>query len=144
MIRMAFERVEVLADPAAMALLYAHHEEIVGAHVPIFTQANVEQYKQLESKELLRILVAWDEKQNPVGYVVFFVTSSLQGNERVAQCDMYYVRPDQRYHFVGLQLMSTMIKHLVEVERVTKIRGMSSAKLDTSALWRWLGFEMTG
>jgi hypothetical protein len=143
MITMRLESIDQCLDQRGLALLTAHHDEINRAGLSAFDQRNIDRYRAIEAAGGLRIMVAREDNEQ-VGYAVFFVSPSNQTGGKVAQSDMYFVRPDKRFAFIGLHLMTAMITHLVTHEGVTEVRGMSSTRLDTGPLWRWLGFEMTG
>jgi len=83
------------------------------------------------------------ENDELIGYAVFIVAPAKQRAGKVAQCDLVYVRPDKRFGRVGVNMLKAMLERLA-AEGVTIVRGMSSTRVDTGPLWRWLGFELTG
>jgi len=143
MITFALESVDTAFDAYAMHWLAEYHGELARTGVRKFDLTNVEQYRQFQKAGGLRLMVARDETGMAIGFCTFFVMRSAQAAELVAQSDMLFVRPDKRAHLIGLDMVARMMKGLKE-EGVTLFRATSSTRTDSSALWRWLGFSMTG
>lgn len=133
---------DVYGDAYSHYWLERYHHEVANRDYLPFGADNVDEYRRLERTKVLRLMVA-RERGHAIGYCTAFVANSKQAHLQVAQIDMLFVRPDRRKLFVGLLLVKHMIERLRD-EGVTQFRALSSARLDSASLWRFLGFEMTG
>jgi GNAT superfamily N-acetyltransferase len=143
MITYQLERIDEAYDAYAHYWLEIYHHEVANQDYPPFGAANIDTYHKLEDMKVLRLMVA-REKGQAIGYCTALVSRSFQsGWAHIAQIDMLFVRPDKRKLFVGLLLLKHMIERLRD-EGVQQFRATSSARFDSGAVWRFLGFEMTG
>lgn len=144
MITYRLERVDEAYDGITHGYLEDYHREVANANYPLFGQGNIEVYKRLEALSVLRLMVARADDASAFGFCTALVNRSYQsGAANIAQIDMLYVRPSKRGLFCGLLLLKHMIERLRD-EGITQFRATSSARLDSSSVWKWLGFEETG
>jgi len=142
MITYALENVDDVFDAYALGVLMQYHNEAVQEGVRHFDLNNVEQYRRIQKTGQLRLMVARQDGM-AIGFCTCFVSRSNQHAELVGQIDMIFVRPDRRTRMIGLDLVTRLMAQL-RTEGVTLFRGMSSAKINSEPLWRWLGFERVG
>lgn len=144
MITYRLERVDEAYDAYAHHWLEQYHHEVANLDYPVFGAGNIEVYKRLERLSVLRLMVARTDASQAIGLCTALVSPSYQsGAAHIAQIDMLYVRPDSRRLFCGLLLLRHMIERLRD-EGIVQFRATSSARLDSGAVWRWLGFTETG
>lgn len=120
--------------------LYPLHYEEVGMdkeHIPL--DPDIDQYIALQKVGMLHILTVRDGRRL-VGYHKAFLCNHIHfKSTQVAYTDLYFLLPEYRKGFVGVNLFKE-VERLLKEMGIKKIYTMTKVKKDNSALFKRLGY----
>lgn len=117
-----------------------HWKEIALDKNAIQLEPDYLRYRMLDQADILKIVTVRDSERL-VGYYVSIVTNNLHyASCKTAYCDIYFLLPQYRQGFVGINLFKFMEQEMKKIG-VKKIFTMTKVHKDNSALMKRLGYS---